>query len=195
MNLVHKNGARIFFQCQAYFQNELDTIYTIFCSNFSQPVKRQNPAMCFSYFNTEERLHLWNLLGLVSNPAMCFGYFKTEGQLHLWNLLGLESNPAMCFGYFSTEGQLHLWNLLGLESNPAICYFNSEGRLHLWNLLDLFLEPASKKIITQNLSQICILRLLQENTFRYYLHTILQQSSLIVAPIVPVQSSLTRIVQ
>jgi len=28
----------------------------------SQPVKRQNPAICFCYFNTEGRLHLWNLL-------------------------------------------------------------------------------------------------------------------------------------
>ena len=37
--------------------------YNIFCSIFSQPVKRQNPAICFCYFHTEGRLHLWNLLG------------------------------------------------------------------------------------------------------------------------------------
>ena len=26
---------------------------------------------------------------LVSNPDICFGYFNTKGRLHLWNLLGI----------------------------------------------------------------------------------------------------------
>ena len=53
--------------------------YTIFCSIFSQPVKRQNPAICFWYFNTEGRLHLWNLLGkyiLICNQGIYDTYYR-----------------------------------------------------------------------------------------------------------------------
>ena len=56
INLVHKNGTRIFFSKVCIVLELIDTSYTIFCSIFSHPVKRTNPAICYCYVNTEGRL-------------------------------------------------------------------------------------------------------------------------------------------
>ena len=59
---------------ESNFSSMLLKYHTIFCIFFSQPVKSTNPAICFCYFNTEGRLHLWNILAILVVTDISFRY-------------------------------------------------------------------------------------------------------------------------